>query len=76
MVLWMVLFQCPHQYVRASDGTTSMPNLEQIAWKVQDKSIVNMIGQTLIPVARNCAVGSKSAHEMWTSQTQVKICRL
>lgn len=55
---------CPPQLIRSSDGTTVI-NPEYDAWKTQDQSVVNMIGQTLTPVATNCAVGSRSAHELW-----------
>ncbi|KAM5554367.1 hypothetical protein ABKV19_022642 [Rosa sericea] len=52
---------CPAQYV---DNNVASP--EYVNWKIQDQSIVNMIGQTLSPVAMSCAVGSKSAQEMWS----------
>ncbi|PRQ40037.1 putative transcription factor interactor and regulator CCHC(Zn) family [Rosa chinensis] len=57
---------CPPQCVLSTDGTTSTPSADYITWKTQDQSIVNMIGQTLSAVAMNCAVGSKSAQDLWT----------
>ncbi|XP_062011675.1 uncharacterized protein LOC133728301 isoform X2 [Rosa rugosa] len=57
---------CPAQFVLASDGSTNTISVEYISWKTQDQSIVNMIGQTLSVVAMTCAVGSKSAQDLWT----------
>ncbi|KAM5575786.1 hypothetical protein ABKV19_014637 [Rosa sericea] len=59
--------RCPPQFVLASDGVANVINNEFVAWKTQDQSIVNMLGQTLSPVAMSCAVGSKSAAEMWAN---------
>lgn len=47
-----------------TDGTNVI-NPEYEAWKTQDQSVVNMLGQTLSPIATNCAVGSRYAYEMW-----------
>lgn len=55
---------CPPQFVHTDDGTNVI-NPEYEAWKTQDQSVVNMLGQTLSPIATNCAVGSRSAYEMW-----------
>lgn len=57
---------CPPQLVCDSDGSNVL-NSEYEAWKTQDQSVVNMLGQTLSPIALTCAVGSKSAHEMWNN---------
>ncbi|KAL6222940.1 hypothetical protein ACLB2K_006330 [Fragaria x ananassa] len=55
---------CPPQFVLAPDGFTNVLSRDYLAWKIQDKNIVNMMGQTLSPIAILCAVGSKSAKEM------------
>ncbi|KAM5580016.1 hypothetical protein ABKV19_009651 [Rosa sericea] len=57
---------CPQQFVLASDGSTNTISVDYITWKTQDQSIVNMMGQTLSVVAMTCAVGSKSAQDLWT----------
>ncbi|PRQ52801.1 putative RNA-directed DNA polymerase [Rosa chinensis] len=49
---------CPPQFIRASDGSSSTISVDFISWKTQDQSIVNMIGQTLSPVAMTCALKS------------------
>ncbi|GAB2294442.1 hypothetical protein Dimus_038297 [Dionaea muscipula] len=34
-------------------------------WNVTDQNIINIVGQTLSPVAIRCVVGSKTSKEMW-----------
>ncbi|KAK9912821.1 hypothetical protein M0R45_036661 [Rubus argutus] len=55
---------CPPQFVQSANGVNVI-SPEYEAWKTQDQSVVNMLGQTLSPIATNCAVGSRSAYEMW-----------
>lgn len=61
---------CPPQYVTSSDGSTHTLSADYVAWKTQDQSIVNLLGQTLSPVAMSCVVGSHSAQEMWARLKQ------
>lgn len=61
---------CPPQYVTSSDGSIPTLSADYVAWKTQDQSIVNMLGQTLSPVAMSCVVGSRSAQEMWARLKQ------
>lgn len=57
---------CPPQFVQSSDGTTII-SAEYIDWTAQDHRIINMISETLGPVAMSCAVGSSSSQAMWTT---------
>lgn len=58
-------YPCPPQYVPSVNGSTQTLSSEYIAWKAQDQSLVNMIGQTLSLVAMSCDIGSYFAQEMW-----------
>lgn len=58
-------YPCPPQYVTSANGSTCTVSADYVAWKTHDQSIVNIIGQTLSPVAMSCVVGSHFAHEMW-----------
>lgn len=54
---------CPPQFLHDSSGTDVVnPAFE--SWCIQDKSIINMIGQTLSSTATSCAVGSKTSCEL------------
>lgn len=55
---------CPPKCILDSSGN-SVPNPEFEVWCTQDQSIVNMIGQTLSSAATSCAVGSKTAFDLW-----------
>lgn len=55
---------CPAKFVLDSDGNSTL-NSEYEAWCIQDQSIINMIGQTLSSAATSCAVGSKTAFDLW-----------
>lgn len=54
---------CASQFVRATNGSNVL-NPEYEAWKTQEQIVVNMLGQTLSPIALTCIVGSRSTHEM------------
>ncbi|GAB2274200.1 hypothetical protein Dimus_039072 [Dionaea muscipula] len=55
---------CPAERLNATDGTSTLSPAYS-TWKTQDQYIINMIGQTLSPMAMKSAVGSKSSAEMW-----------
>ncbi|KAM7485993.1 hypothetical protein LguiA_002002 [Lonicera macranthoides] len=52
-------YPCPPECIN------SLPNPAYENWRWQDQYVINMLGQTLSPVAMTCAVGSTSAADMW-----------
>lgn len=56
---------CPPQFICDSTTGQEVLNPAYASWFTTDQSIVNMIGQTLSSAATSCAVGSKTALDLW-----------
>jgi hypothetical protein len=57
----------PNERILDADSVTNIINPAFVEWKTMDQSVINMLSQTLSSRAMSCAVGSKSAYELWNN---------
>ena len=59
---------CPVQFVRVtSEGVTSQTESDDYKiWKMHDRALMQLITATLSSPAISYAIGSTSAHDLWT----------